>query len=116
MIVKCPECKRQISSQMSVCPHCGHEQGELDDEQLLELQRRRLRDRIYHLKMTSYGVITLFLAAFGWYWWQTAGFMQRPATGPIVLLAVGTIGYVLIRVMLFTSKRRMKELSHPSQR
>lgn len=110
MIVKCPNCKQQISSQMTLCPHCGFERGEVTEDQLQEYQRRKLRDRVYHLKMASYGVITVFLAAFGWYWWQTAGFQQKAATGPVLLLALGTIAYVVIRVMLFIARKKLKNL------
>ncbi len=113
MIVKCPSCRKQISSQATMCPHCGFARGEVSDEELLEFQRRRLRDRIYHLKMASYGVITVFLAAFGWYWWSTSGFQQPSATGPVLLLSAGTVAYVVVRVLLFLAGREMKKLSTP---
>jgi len=111
MIVRCPSCKQQISSKVAVCPHCGFARGAVSDRDLLEFQRRRLRDRIYHLKMASYGVITVFLAAFGWYWWSTSGFQQKSATGPIVLLAAGTVGYVVVRVLLYLAGRELRKLS-----
>lgn len=110
MIVKCANCSKQISSKAAMCPHCGFARGEVSDEELLEFKRRKLRDRIYHLKMASYGVITVFLAAFGWYWWSTSGFQQPSAIGPVSLLAAGSVGYVIIRVLLFLANREMKKL------
>lgn len=110
MIVKCPNCKKQISSKAALCPHCGFTRGEVSEDELLEFQRRRLRDRIYHLKMASYGVITVFVAAFGWYWWSTSSFQQPSATGPVILLGLGMVGYVVIRILLFMAKREIKKL------
>ena len=110
MIVRCPGCKKQISSKAALCPNCGFERDEISHDQAQELERRRLRDRLYHLNMASYGVISLFLAAFGWYWWSTAGFKQPSAAGPVALLGVGMIAYVVIRVLLFMAKRDVKKL------
>jgi len=110
MIVSCPNCRKPISSKTSLCPHCGFERGEGSDEEVREFQRRKFRDRLYHLKMASYGVITLFLAAFGWYWWQTVGFEQKSSMGPVLMLTLGTLAYLVIRVMMFMTRREMKKL------
>lgn len=110
MIINCPSCSKPMSSQAPMCPSCGFARGEVSDEDLLEFRRRRLRDRIYHLNMASYTVIAVFLAAFGWYWWSTAGFEQPSASGPVALLGVGIVGYATVRVLLFLAKRQMKAL------
>lgn len=110
MIVNCPNCSKQISSQAPLCPHCGFERGEVSDEQMLEFRRRKLRDRIYHLKMWSYAVLTLFLAAFGWYWWDTTGFQQASSPGPVILLGVGTLAYLVVRVLLAQARRALRKL------
>ncbi len=110
MIVKCPNCRKPMSSQAPLCPNCGFERGEVSDEQLLEFQRRRIRDRIYRLKMTSYAAITLLLAAAGWYFYETADLELTPSTGPLVLVAVGAVAYVIVRGLLFAAKRELKRL------
>jgi polyferredoxin len=93
-----------------MCPHCGFHRGDVNAEHLQELQRRKLRDRIYHLKMTSYAVMTLFLAAFGWYWWESADFQAQPSLGPLALLAIGAIAYLINRYLLFRARRQMRQL------
>lgn len=111
MIISCPNCRKQISSKADVCPHCEFARGEISDEQLTEFARRKLRDRIYHLKMWSYGAFTVALAAFGWYWYASSTF-QRPATfGPILLLALAAVGYLVIRVLLFAARRNLRQLN-----
>lgn len=70
-----------------------------------------MRDQIYHLKMTSYAVMTLFLAAFGWYWWESSDFQRQPSMGPLALLAAGALAYLVIRYLLFRARRRMRDLA-----
>jgi len=99
-----------MSSKAPLCPNCGFERGEVSDEQLQEMERRRLRDRIYRLKMSSYGAITLLLVAAGWYFYQNADLELRPTAGPLLLVAVGAVAYVIVRGLLFKAKREMKRL------
>ena len=73
-LINCPSCRKRISNVLNICPHCGFALGEVTEDQIREFERRKQRDRVYHLKMTSYAVMTLFVAAFGWYWWESAGF------------------------------------------
>ena len=109
-LITCPSCSKRVSDVTQMCPHCGFHRGEASDEQLKEFQRRRLRDRIYHLKMASYAVMSLFLAAFGWYWWESAGFQHKPTVGPMSLLAVGAAAYLVNRTLLFRARRQMRQL------
>ena len=108
-LINCPSCNKTISSISPLCPHCGFQRGEVNEEQLQEFRRRSLRDHIYHLKMASYAVMTLFLAAFGWYWWESREFQQQPSTGPLALLAVGALAYLVIRYLLFRARRRARQ-------
>lgn len=110
-IINCPNCKKQTSEISSRCPHCGFDREDDGNERQNELQRRMMRDRVYHLKMTSYGVITLFLAAFGWYWWDTLGFQHQSSFGPMLLLAVSALAYLVIRLLLFRAHKQLKKLS-----
>jgi TRAP-type C4-dicarboxylate transport system permease small subunit len=71
---------------------------------------RRLRDRIYRLNMISYGVITLFLGAFGWYWWDSAGFTQPPTAVPLSLTWLTGAAYLVVRAMLFRSRQLHKAM------
>ena len=69
-----------------------------------------VRERIYRLNMISYAVITVFVAAFGWYWWSTSGFQQPSAAGPFYLMGVSALAYLVVRGFLFQARKRQKEL------
>lgn len=121
-IVACPECGKKISSQATICRHCGFELGEVSEEDRDIYQARRLRDRIYRLNMVSYLVITVFLAGFGWYWWASAGFSQMSGAGPFVLMGLAAVAYLVVRGLLFQARgkrklmRQQKELSNELRR
>lgn len=109
-LINCPNCNRNISDVTAMCPYCGFRRGEVSDERARELRRRMLRDRIYHLSMISYAAIALFLAAFGWYWWESAGFLKLPTSGPVALVALSSVGYLSVRVLLFRARRMLRRL------
>ena len=109
-IISCPECNKQISSRSRICSYCGFQSGEVSEADLEVFRARKLRDRIYRLNMYSYGVITLFVAAFGWYWWDSQGFSQTASIGPFILMGLAATGYVVIRALLFRSRQQRKAL------
>ncbi|MEJ2535310.1 MAG: hypothetical protein P8008_07600 [Gammaproteobacteria bacterium] len=110
MIIQCPGCRKQVSSKSELCSHCGFALGDVSEEQVDEFHRRRLRDRIYHLKMFSYAAITLLLAACGWYWWESGDFGSPPSAGPVLLVVLGAAAYLVIRVLLFMARRELRAL------
>jgi hypothetical protein len=110
-IINCPNCDKKTTELSSRCPHCGFDRSGEDYERHKEMTRRKLRDHVYHLKMTSYAVITFFLAAFGWYWWDTSGFQHQSSFGPILLLSLGTLAYLVIRVLMFRARRQLIKLN-----
>ena len=109
-IINCPNCDKPVSSLIKLCPYCGFQRGEVSDEELREFRRRKLRDRVYHVQMSSYAVITLFLIACGWYWFETKGFKQLSSMGPIVMLAVTSVGYVAVRVYLYRLRSALRKI------
>jgi hypothetical protein len=109
-IIPCPKCEKLISSHTRLCPYCGFQQGEAGEEELKEFRRRRLRDRIYHLKMSSYAALTLLIVAFGWYLHATQWFQQRSSIGPYVLFVIGALAYFVIRILLFRAKIALRKL------
>ncbi len=109
-IIACPECSRKISSHAPICTHCGFQMGEVSEEQLGIFRMRKLRDKIYHLNMISYVVITVFLAAFGWYWWDSGGFEYQSSAGPFILMGLAALAYLFVRGLLFRSRRSQKAL------
>ncbi len=120
-IVACPECSKKISSHAPICSHCGFQMGEISAEQLNEFRARKLRDRIYHLNMISYAVITVFVAAFGWYWSDSGGFEHGSSTVPFILMGIAAVAYLFIRVLLLRTghrqrRLRKKQFKHPTLR
>ena len=109
-IVACPKCEKLISSRVSLCPYCGFVLGEVSEEDLKEQRRRKMRDRIYRLKMISYAALTLLIAAFGWYLNATQWFQQRSSIGPYILFAVGALAYFVVRIFLFRAKISLRKL------
>jgi len=109
-IITCPNCDKPISSHTTICPYCGFERGEVSEEQLKEFRRRKLRDRIYHLKMASYAALTLLLIAFGWYLADSPSLQSAPSAGSYALFAVGAASYLVIRIYLYKSKAVLGKL------
>jgi hypothetical protein len=109
-VVPCPECKRRISSRAAICSHCGHEFGAVTQEDRDVYRARSLRDQIYRLNMVSYAVITVFLAAFGWYWAASRGFSESSPSGPFVLMGLAALAYLVVRALLFRARQKRKAL------
>jgi hypothetical protein len=109
-IISCSECGKKISSRAVICSYCGAQLGEVTEEDLRLNQARRLRDRIYRLNMTSYAVITAFIAACCWYWWESRGFSQIMARGPFVLMGIAAIAYLVVRAFLFRNRQQLKAM------
>lgn len=108
---QCPNCDKTISSQIMLCPHCGFQRGEVNEEELKEFRRRELRDRVYRLKMASYAALTLLVAAFAWYWAETESFQYQSSMGPYLLFSIGAVVYLVIRVLLFKNKTYLRKIN-----
>jgi hypothetical protein len=109
-IISCPECGKKISSKAAMCPNCGFTTGEVTEHELDVFRARRQRDKLYHLNMTSYAVITVFVAGFGWYWWDSGGFQHMSSAGPFILMGLAAVSYLVVRALLFRNRRKLKAL------
>ena len=109
-IIACPECNRKISSQTAICTYCGYQLGEVTETDLAVFRARKLRDRIYRLNMVSYAVITVFVAAFGWYWLDSQGFSGASSAGPFILMGLAAFAYLVVRALLFRSRQVQKSM------
>ena len=109
-IISCPNCDKPISNRTMLCLYCGFQRGEVSEAQLNEFRRRKLRDRIYHLKMASYLALTFLIGAFGWYLAETSGFQYRSTMGPYVMFTVGAACYLVIRVYLYKFRAALRKL------
>ena len=109
-IIACPDCNRKISSQTPICRFCGHQLDAVTETDLAVFRARKLRDRIYRLNMTSYAVITVFVAAFGWYWLDSRGFSGPSSVGPFILMGLAASAYLVVRALLFRSRQVQKSM------
>ena len=107
-ISSCPECGKKISSRAVICNYCGFHLGEVTEQDLQVFRARKLRDKLYRLNMISYAVITLFIAAFCWYWWDSRGFSRMSSLGPFALMGTAAVAYVVVRVFLFRNRQALK--------
>lgn len=114
-ITACPECKNKVSSKSVICPRCGFELGESSEEDREIFRARKLRDRIYRLNMASYLVITVFVAAFGWYWYASRGFTEPSQVGPFILMGISAVAYLVVRVLLFQARHQRRAMRQKSQ-
>jgi hypothetical protein len=115
-IIPCPQCNRKMSSNASFCSRCGYTEGEVSEETRNVIQSRRLRDRVYHLSMVSYAVISVFVGGFGWFLWATNGFENKPSSGPFILMGISALGYMVVRVLLLRTRQKQKALRKQSSR
>lgn len=101
-ITQCPGCKRRISDQMKVCPHCDLQLGELSDEDVKQLERRRWRKRLYQAANVTYVAMSLLIIGAIWWWLSgEGGWDFPPPAGAVLLVALGVLGYFLGRGWLF---------------
>ena len=108
-IIACPKCGSKISSLAKMCLHCGHVRNNVGDDESPELRQRELRDKVYHLKMTSYAVLAVLIAGFCWFWWGSSGFQHATSRGPFILMGLSAAAYVIVRGLLFRAQRKYKE-------
>lgn len=109
-IIACPECGKKISSRAAICSWCGFELGEVSEHELEIYRLRKLRHARYRLNMTSYAVIAVLLAAFAWYWWDSRGFLEPPGAGPLILMGLAAVAYLVVRALLFRNRRLQKAM------
>ncbi|MBT8049072.1 MAG: hypothetical protein KJN69_14680 [Gammaproteobacteria bacterium] len=84
--------------------------GEVTESDLEIFRARKLRDRIYRLNMISYTVITVFVGAFGWYWWDSRGFTEPSSMGPFILMGAAALAYLVVRGFLFHARQLKKAM------
>ncbi len=109
-IIFCQACGKKISDKAVLCSHCGFKRGEVSAEQMAIFKQRRAREAIYRWNMASYAAITLIVAGFGWYWWESDGYAQPTSSGPFLMMVVAAAAYLVVRGFLFQARRKLKRL------
>lgn len=98
-ITTCPNCKKRISDQVDVCPHCDAALGELTEENLARIRHRRWSKHVYVAKNLTYVGMTLVIV--GAMWWWMGGWKATVPHGAVFLIALGFTGYLVSRGWLF---------------
>ena len=61
-LINCPSCRTKISSVAEACPKCGYSrsgEAKADPEEIKLFLKRKLRDRMYLLRMLSYVAMSI---------------------------------------------------------
>lgn len=111
LLALCSACDQDVPSKADVCPNCGLKLDEPNETRIIEQRRRKLRDNIYHYRMSSYLALALLIAAFGWFLVGSGNLTAPPSSGPYILFAIGAVIYLVIRVLLFKCKFALRKLS-----
>ena len=103
-ITYCINCDKRISDKALACPHCGFSRDQQDSAQVEELLRRKQRQKRYRLNMYSYVALTIFIAGVIWYWVESGGFQTAASIGPMLVLTLGVLSYVVLRGMMIYNR------------
>jgi len=106
-IINCPGCGRRISDQRTVCTHCELPLGEVTEEDLSRIRRRRWRYRVWQAKNLTYLGMAALVAGVIW-WWVSGpeGWTLPLPMLPIVLIGLGLLTYLGGRAWLFWLRMR----------
>lgn len=115
-LISCPKCHQKISDKSSECTHCHFSfvNNAEEIERLKVLNFRKYRDKMYRLKMLSF--IAMAIALIGtvpmlWDYLKAIdyGFQANILNHwGIKLLVIGFAMYVIVRVLMLTTKRNFK--------
>ncbi|WP_376691878.1 hypothetical protein [Wenzhouxiangella sp. EGI_FJ10409] len=101
-LINCPGCGRRISDKSVFCAHCELPLGEMSNEDVSRLKRRRWRRHVWQAKNITYVAMTALVG--GMLWWflvEPQGWVLPPPILPIGLIILGAVGYLVGRVRLF---------------
>ena len=97
-IVKCPECRKQISSQAKICSHCGYAYKDASTEDLEQAERIARLKHKHRAQMIVYASMLLFLiGTLFFYFGKQMNHLVYLIIG-VVGLVVGGVGYIWSRI------------------
>ncbi len=108
-IVRCVNCNHRMSDKAPACPSCGYQRGVASQPELTEeTHYKKRRERLYRLTMLSYVALTVFLIGAIWYLMDSAWLSRGASAWSKYLLAVGMLGYFVLRVMMIYIRRQSR--------
>jgi len=115
-LINCPSCQKQISNKSEICPHCENplKQSEQDLNRIKVLKYRKFRDQMYRFKMLTFTAMAIAIIGLVPMLWTYAkaidyGFNANLLNHwGIYLIMAGFALYVVVRVMMFNTKRNYK--------
>lgn len=101
-IINCPNCSKKISDKSSFCTHCELPLGEMSEEDVGRMQRRRWRKRVWQSKNLTYAAMTALVVGAIWWWFtEPQGWALPLPVLPTGLIILGGVAYVSGRGWLF---------------
>jgi len=106
-IINCPSCGKRISSVTTTCQFCKTEfDDSMDDEKLMREMRSKRFAKTRRLQNSSFLSVLLFATgAIVMYYGITDASEVVNYAGRL-MLAIGFIGYISTRLMMFMSRKR----------
>lgn len=107
MIIKCPNCRKQISDKRDVCPECGYSRkGEESPEVTDRIEERRYRKLRYRIQMQTYMAILVTTIGVVWVYKSSDSFEGQASMASMACLAAGAAWYVGLRLFMIIRKVR----------
>ncbi len=115
-LIKCPSCQKQISDKVIMCPHCDYSFNQTKEEldRVKVINYRKYRDKMYRFKMLTYTAIAIAVAGLVPMLWAYAQAIDYGFNASITnhwgiyLVMTGFALYVVIRILMVSSKKKYK--------
>jgi FtsH-binding integral membrane protein len=115
-LINCPSCQNKISDKATSCPNCHFSFRENEDEidRLKIINYRKYRNKMYQFKMLSFVAIAIALAGVIPMLWNYAKAVDYGFNANIInhwgiyLVMAGFALYVIIRILMVTTKNKYK--------
>ncbi|NBD96232.1 MAG: hypothetical protein GVY11_07150 [Gammaproteobacteria bacterium] len=101
-IINCPGCGQRVSDKSTFCAHCELPLGEMSHEDIVRVEHRRWRRRVWQAKNITYAAMTaLVIGALWWFLVEPQGWTMPPPWAAAGLIVLGAVAYLAGRVRLF---------------
>lgn len=115
-LINCPSCQNKISNKVEVCPNCEFSFNDTADDLIRAktLLYRKYRDKMYQFKMLTYTAMAIAVVGLVPMLWTYAKAIDYGFNASLLnhwginFIIFGFILYVVVRVMMFTTKRNYK--------
>ncbi len=105
MIIKCPNCRKQISNKRKVCPHCSYSMETHEVVEQADREEVRASQKLkYRIEMQTYAAILVTSIGVVWMYRSSDGFTLPSSYTSIACLAAGALWYLGLRIYMIIKK------------